>query len=407
MRRRELVLTTALLLCAPVVLSVPAHAQTYSVIHNFTGDDGRNPEAGLTLNGTSSLFGGAANVVFILRQTGTGWTLLPIYEFNSMDGSGVQGRLTIGPDGALYGASGFGGSGYGFIFMMRPPTAQCMAPPCYWTETLLYEFEDSDGYEPTGGLIFDSAGNIYGTTQAGGLFHSGLVFMLSPSQGGWTETILHNFHYFLDGDHPNGNLVMDRSGNIIGTASYGGVGLGYTLPGGGVVFELTPTSSGWVESTLHVFTGKRDGDTPGAGLIPDAAGNLYGVTQNGGANGGGTVYELTPTNGSYAFQVLYNFTGTIDQVGPYGLLAIDSSGSLYGVTITEGAFGEGNIFKLTPNGGQWVYTDLHDFSGGADGGTPLGGVTLDPSGNLYGTTNLGGSDDCGGGCGVIWEVTPQ
>jgi uncharacterized repeat protein (TIGR03803 family) len=136
------------------------------------------------------------------------------------------------------------------------------------------------------------------------------------------------------------------------------------------------------------------------GLIRDSSGNLYGTTLSGGTNGGGTVYELSPSNGGWTFTTLYNLSGN---AGSYAVLTMDAAGDLYGTTTGDGIYGHGNVFKLTPSNGDWTYTSLHDFTGGSDGGTPFGQVTLDASGNLYGTASVGGANDAG----VVWEITPQ
>ena len=419
--RRKLSLAAAFLVCAVATFSLPARAQTYTILHNFTGGaNGYYPSAGLTLNGTSNLFGGAGNTaVFRLQRTGTSWIFTPIYQFNGTDGDFLAGRVTFGPGGALYGASLAGGipdcldgGGCGLVFAMRPTRTVCKTTSCDWTETSLYQFNPvnrpRDGYEPNGGLVFDSSGNVYGTTELGAEGDAGAVFMLSPSQGGWSETNLYNFQYSGDGAYPRGNLAIDQAGNVIGTTETGGASDSHcTFAFCGVVFELTHTSSGWVESVLHTFIYATDGGNPSGGLIADAEGNLYGGTGNGGVNGGGTVYELSPSNGGYTFQVLYSFAGSSSQSGPVGILALDSSGNLYGATGSEGAVGMGSVFKLTHSGNQWLYTDLHDFAGGTEGLAPADGPTLDPSGNLYGTAGFGGSsNNCPGGCGVIWEITP-
>ena len=417
--RRELALGATLLFCAAAVLTAPAYAQTYTVLHNFTGGaDGYYPNAGLTLNGTSNLFGGAGdNAIFHLRQSGTGWIFSPIYDFNGTDGDFLSGRLTFGPDGALYGASGAGGipdcgdgAGCGLIFSLRPTRTICRTDSCPWSQTVLYQFNPlnlpNDGYGPTGGLVFDSAGNIYGTTAQGGRYSGGSAFMLAPSRGRWNETNLYDFRQGANGTAPNGNLVVDRSGNVIGTTSYGGANDCFGV-GCGIVFELTHNSGGWTETILHTFTDGADGARPFGGLISDAAGNLYGTATMGGVNGGGTVYELTPSNGGYGFQVLYSFSGNNQGGGPGGILAFDSVGNLYGSTGVGGIFHQGTIFKLTPGGGSWTLTDLHDFTGGLGGSAPSDGPVLDPSGNLYGTATFGGTGgNCPGGCGVVWQITP-
>lgn len=397
--------------CVLMMLAVQsAQAQTYTILHNFTGGlDGSDPTAGLTLIGTGNLFGGAGpNALFRVRQAGQGWVFTPIFEFNGTDGEYPAGRLSVGPDGALYGATSGGGmpqcmgyGGCGVIFSLRPAASICASVGCPWNETVLYRFDPvsgfEDGYHPNGGLIFDASGNIYGTTSAGGTFNAGTVFELSSSAGSWTETVLYNFGQSQsDGVFPNGNLVIDHAGNIIGT----------TVDGGdpscncGTVFQLTHNGSGWVETILHTFTVQPDGAYPSGGLVSDAAGNLYGGTPLGGAVLGGDEYQLMRTNGGYTFQVLYSFPSDADFVGPMGIPAIDSNGNVYATTWSQGGPG-GNIFKLTPANGSWIYTDLYDFSPN-DGLNPADGPTLDPSGNLYGTTTSGGTHSDG----VIWQLTP-
>jgi uncharacterized repeat protein (TIGR03803 family) len=169
-------------------------------------------------------------------------------------------------------------------------------------------------------------------------------------------------------------------------------------------FALTNTSSGWVESVLHAFQGS-DGELIYGGLISDSSGNLYGTAADGGPNQGGTVYELTPSNNGWTFNLLYSLTGSASEAGPVGILAMDSNGNLYGTTNGGGNHLYGNVFKLTRAQGNWSYTDLHDFEGN-DGMFPGDGPTLDASGNLFGTAGYGGSDYCSDGCGTLWEITP-
>jgi uncharacterized repeat protein (TIGR03803 family) len=386
MHRTYLAGLTLMLFCALVFTwAVPAQAQTYTILHNFTeGTDGYYPEAGLTLYGAGNLYGQAGrNSLFRLRQLGTGWVLGPIYEFaGSPDGLYPSGRLTVGPDGALYGATALGGlpdcadgGGCGTIYVTRPPGTFCRNPFCAWGEAVLYSFNpfgiQNEGIFPNGGLVFDAARNLYGTTTAGGATDQGIAFELSPAQGSWTETILYSFSRSSAGGTPNGNLVIDRAGNLYGTTFEGGDFQCYSN-GCGVVFELSPTSNGWVETVLHAFHGGSDGEQPGGGLIMDRAGNIYGGTTLGGVHGGGTVFELTPSNGGWTYNVLYSLTGIPNaDLGPMGILAIDAGGNLYGCTGSEGAYSLGNVFKLSLSGGSWTYTDLHDFAGGpTDGHSP-------------------------------------
>ena len=170
----------------------------------------------------------------------------------------------------------------------------------------------------------------------------------------------------------------------------------------GTIYELIPAGLTWTERILYSFQGTSDGEYPYSGLIFDQAGNLYGTTCCGGPGGVGTVFEFTPSNGTLT--TLYsNFGG---YGGPYGSLTMDAAGNLYGTTEEGGAYSFGSVFKLTPGSGGWTYTSLHDFCAGgypcSDGAFPFGGVALDADGNVYGTTTAGGTAYSG----VIWEITP-
>ena len=242
------------------------------------------------------------------------------------------------------------------------------------------------------------------------------MFKLTPTVGGaWTETVLYNFGNGTDGYAPSGGLIRDAAGNLYGTTEFGGTNhcfIGQDR-GCGTVFELTPTAGGeWTETVLHNFGSGTDGFTPVAGLIFDAAGNLYGTTGDGGNYGYGTVFELTPTNGgSWTETVLYSFNlqgsgGYGPGVGP---LVFDAAGSLYGTAFYGGAYPGGTAFKLTPTvGGDWTETVLYSFGNGTDGSGPFAaGLIFDAAGNLYGTTWYGGTHQCGQyGCGTVFELTP-
>jgi hypothetical protein len=203
------------------------------------------------------------------------------------------------------------------------------------------------------------------------------------------ERVLYSFTGSTDGYAPNAGLILDQGGNLYGTTYLGGSG----YPGDGVVFQLTPSGSGWIENTLHIFTGGADGYWPGANLVFDDAGNLYGTARYGGAYGGGTVFIVVP------FTVLYNFPCNDCNAGPISL-TIDAAGNLYGTTWAAGAYRYGSVFKLTRSSNGWIFADLYDFTNGSDGRSP-GGVTLDANGNLWGTANGGAS-----GYGVVFEITP-
>jgi len=272
------------------------------------------------------------------------------------------------------------------------------------TEKVLHKFNNTDGAIPFSSLIFDAAGNLYGTTVDGGNTAScdsdgcGTVFELTPKTGGgWKETVLHRFvSGTKDGHFPHAGVVFDASGNLYGTTAFGGSGP--CTDGCGTVFELMPPKSGgWTEKLLHSFTGK-DGRYAEAALVFDASGNLYGTTPVGGAYDYGTVFELTrKSGGTWAAKVLHSFK---DGYGSYGSLVFDSSGNLYGTTGGGGTYNYGTVFELTPSaGGQWTETVLHNFNG-TDGLQPLAGLILN-KGVLYGTTLSGGAY----GGGTVFEVS--
>jgi len=262
----------------------------------------------------------------------------------------------------------------------------------------------SDGAYPRyGDLIFDQAGNIYGTAAGGWPDYDGSVYQLTPTNGGWEQNVL----YQLD-DLAYAGVIFDRGGSLYGTTYFGG-------SGDGSVFQLTPSGSGWVQKTIYTFTGQSDGRNPVGGLIFDESGNLYGTTISGGPRDGGTVFMLTPQlNGTWTFTLLYAFRclTNCSEAGPWSSLVMDSAGGLYGTTYSDGLgyggiYGYGSVFKLTPSNGGWTETDLYDFTGGSDGCGPLGNVIFDAKGNLYGTTYACGANSCNGdGCGVVFEITP-
>jgi uncharacterized repeat protein (TIGR03803 family) len=287
------------------------------------------------------------------------------------------------------------------------------------TEAELYDFSGgADGGAPESNLISDSAGNLYGTTTNGGGHQSiycsgngcGTVFRLSrTSSGTWEETVLYAFTGQTDGGNPLGGVVLDSAGNLYGTTSTGSVSAG-------TVFKLAPPASGgqWQFSVLHSFIFK-DGESPYAGLVIDSAGNLYGTTKYGGASNLGTVFKVSPVSGGgWKETVLHSFAGGNDGSGPEAPLVLDAAGNLYGTTVLDGPLGAGTVFKVTPlfSGGGWKKTELHAFSNKGKGGAfPSAGLARDEAGNLFGTTPIGGdsSVSCtapGSGCGTVFKLSP-
>lgn len=398
----------------------PALAQTFSVIHSFTGGgDGFQPYAGVTIDHGGNLYGTTSEftadppggTVFQMKYKSGAWTLKTLSNFDIVGGGPLlpEGRVVFGPGGALYGTTFYGGQGFctelgcGSVYLLQPSGNVCSTFNCPWNITSEYSFQGppGDGFSPSFvDPVFDSAGNLYGTTTEGGE-DVGNVFMLVRSNGQWTQTSIHNFSG-SDGMYPQSGVTLDAQGNLYGTAWMGG-------PNGfGAVYKLTRSGGSWTEETLYGFPNSSDGQYPVGGLVFDEQGNLYGTTYSGGVNGGGTVFELSPSGGGWNFSVIYSFAGQGRNPGPFDTLTIDSAGNLYGTTYADGAFGDGSVFKLTKDNGSWTFTDLHDFTNGNDGGNPIGGVTLDANGNLYGTTSGGGSphQDCNGTCGVVWEIKP-
>ena len=419
----SLVLTALFLSALPVIGTQAAQAQTYKVIYNFTGgQDGALPSAGVTMGAVGNIYGTAFQggeydfgTVFRLTHKGSAWVFSPLYTFvGGNDGADPEAGVIIGPNGSLYGTTAEGGgrncysgAGCGTVFNLKPPASACKTALCPWVETVLYAFQGgSDGVQPLSDLVFDPAGNLYGTTSLGGMMQAnchniggcGLVYKLTPSNDGWTESVIHSFTGGNDGFTPYSGLVFDQAGNLYGTTRYGG-GPGCAPLGCGTVYQLTPSGSGWKENVIYKFTGGSDGDDPWGGVIFDQSGNLYGTTVSGGAGGGGTVYELSPSNGGWTLTTLYSFSGSD---GSYASLTMDASGNVYGTTFGDGAYGYGNVFKLTPSNGGWTYTSLHDFPFGSYGYRPRGNVILDARNYIYGTASEGGTY----GNGVVFEITP-
>ncbi len=402
-----------LILITLLTLFIPAvHAQTFTVLHTFTGElDGGLPFAGVTIRG-NALYGTTnyhGNVCQLTRS-GSDWLFSNIAVLpNSYPGA----RVVFGPDGHLYGTTYPGGPYYwGTVFKLTPQVKPCWDAACYWKVNDLHDFgSGTDGRWPNGDLIWDQQGNMYGTTWLGGESGGdafGTVYELTPSGNGYTESVLYSFSGAPDGANPYDGLVFDNQGNLFGTTPYGGTGTGcdYDL-GCGTVFELTyVVGVGWTEHVLYSFQNGSDGAWPAGALIFDSAGNLYGTASAGGEGGGGTVFELSPSGDTWTFKLLYSFSGPPEEYcGPLSALAMDGAGNLYGNTYCGGIYDYGSVFKLSNTENGWVYTSLHDFNFyGTDGGNPVGIVSIDTDGTLYGTTQWGG--DYGLGWGTVWMFKP-
>lgn len=398
-----------------------AHTQTFKVIHDFTGgSDGENPYTGLSVAVPGNFYGTAymggtsgQGVVFNLKQEGPNWSLAPIYSFQGgHDGAQPFAAITLGSDGALYGTTENGGGfacnglGCGTVYTLHPSPTVCKTVNCPWKETVLVQFQGGfDGSDPFGALIFDHAGNIYGTTQSGGTSQQcypigmgcGTAYMLTRNGNSWTKTQLWSFGQARGGTEPFNGLVMDKGGNLYGTTFVGGQ---YAE---GTVFQLTNSQFGWMESDLYSFQGSTDGGLAYVGLVFDPEGNLYGAASDAGPGAGGTVFELSPSGSSWNYSVLYALTdpGTAE-CGPFGTLLMDSLGNLYGTARCDGPSHGGTVFKLTHAGDTWTYSSPHDFTGLADGSSPYSSLVFGSDGNIYGTASRGGAFSIG----VIFQITP-
>jgi uncharacterized repeat protein (TIGR03803 family) len=335
-------------------------------------------------------------------------------SYPNSDGAVPKSALIFDSSGNLYGTTEGGGKyGGGTVFRLSPATNGA------WTETILYNVGvvSYDGYAPTGTLLFDSSGNLYGTTEYGGKYHEGTVFQLTPSfSGDWHEKQLYQFGAFAtDGQTPTGALTFDSAGNLYGTTYSGGIApknYASCYQGGpcGTVFKLT--AGAWAETQVLVFDGTNGGNPTGS-VILDSLGNLYGTASMGGVYNDGEVFELTPaSSGQWTETTIHSFAGLNgDGYSPQGDLVFDSSGHLYGTTSLGGTNaglchvnGCGIVYKLTPpgSGRTWSEKVLHTFNLSTDGMEPFAGVVLDSAGNLYGATSLGGS----GNQGTVFQIVP-
>jgi len=382
--------TFAFALASMLVTTQSLPAQTFTVLYSFKGvPDAANPMAGLVMDGSGNLYGttsagGASNNGTVFKLNITGEAVL--YSFcarsNCADGASPVAGLHRDKAGILYGTtSGGGTSGQGLVFKLN----------AHDKETVLHTFAGNlkDGAFPVAGVISDTASNLYGSTSSGGIYGDGIVFKLTKTG---KETVLYDFTGGVDGGNPQyGSLLRDAAGNLYGTTSTGGSFSCGGSDGCGTVFKF-----GKGNETVFLNFNGGDGATPYAGLIQDTVGNLYGTTLLGGASGAGVAFKLDPSGKE---TMLHTFTGGSDGALPYAGLVRDTTGNLYGTTYAGGASGWGVVFKLDPSGTETV---LYSFTGGADGGSPYGDLIIDATGNLYGTTSVGGASNFG----VVFKVTP-
>jgi uncharacterized repeat protein (TIGR03803 family) len=404
-----------------------ASAQTEKILHGFSNNGlGESPYMGLVFDTAGNLYGttgaagayGAGTVFELSPNGGGGWTQKVLHQFgNGTDGqSPWGGSLLIDTAGNLYGTTRYGGTGLcdsynpvgcGTVFELVHNSDGS------YTEKVLHNFaggtdEDGpNGYHPYGGLAMDAAGNLYGTALYGGTYggtagFGGVVFELTQSDGNWSEQVLWSFGSTGDGSFPLCTPVFDKAGNLYGTTESGNGN-----SSGGIVFELSPGASAWTEKIIFQFDVSGDsqtGNSPQAGVVFDANGNLYGTTGYGGPYYRGDVFELSPSEGGSWTETLLHTFGYGDGNIPFAGVILDAAGNVYGTTASGGKGGAGTVYELSRGtGGLWNETILHDFQDNFfDGYSPESSLVMDSQGNLYGTTQDGGS----GGGGTVFEVMP-
>ena len=372
-----------------------AQAQSYSILHSFMGNsDGGGPfQAPLTRDAAGNLYGtttyggsslcttdfeGGCGTVFKIDKTGKHTVL---HRFTGRaDGKNPYAGLIRDAAGNLFGTT----SG-GFVDGV-PPYGNVFKLDTTGKLTMLYKFKGGDdGAFPTGGVIRDASGNLYGVTDEGGAFGLGTVFKLDTAG---KETLLYSFRGAPDGKNPlYESLVMDATGNLYGSTYGGGTS------NQGTVFKVNATTG--AEEVLYSFANGNDGGLPYSGLVLDAKGNLYGTTSQGGGAGAGTVFKLDPTGKE---TLLYKFKGGKDGIFPMGGLVRDAKGNLWGTTLYGGVNGCGTVFKVNARGKE---TLVHSFTM-ADGDTPWAGLIQDGAGDLYGSTAVGGAFNFG----TVFKIKP-
>ena len=380
----------------------PAQAQTETILFNFTSAS-PHPGGPLLMDSAGNIWGvtpgggpipGGYGTVYELVNSSGSYTQNILFTFGVTSTDGLHpSAVVMDSAGNYYGTTSEGGSaGKGTVF-------ELVSPDGFYIEEDLYSFgaTASDGATPESALLMDSAGNLFGTTVAGGAAGLGTVFELVNSAGTYTEKVLHSFAGPpSDGAVPS-VLLMDSLGNLYGATSGGGA------QGDGAVFELVNASGSYSEKLLYSFAGPPDDGMDPTALIMDASGNLYGTTVAGTAsvNCCGTVFELVNSSGNYTEKILYTFTGGADGSGPYGSLVLDVTGKFYGTA----TIGDGTVFELTDSSGSYKAYVLHTFTGYPSDGNYPNSLIMDSAGNLYGTTSLGGLNGSGfNGFGTVFEI---
>jgi uncharacterized repeat protein (TIGR03803 family) len=371
------------------------------VLYRFPGGDkGNLPLASLVFDQAGNMYGTTydggtygVGTVFELKRTKTGWKYQVIYSPVYQDGANPMADVIVDAAGNVYGTTFNGGSNAcGTVFRLTPSNGK-------WQHTVLHSFagSPSDGCGPLS-LTMDAKANIYGTTTGGGdtsecFSGCGTVFELTPLNGMWTETVLYSFAGFPDAESPTSGVVLDASGNLYGETGTGG------SRNGGTIFELSPSGNGWKEVLLYTFI--QNQGYPLGGLVLDKTGTFYGATEAGPRESGfGTVFSLTHSQSGWTENILYAFSGS-DGRYPRSGVTLDDSGNVYGTTAEGGSSNLGVVFKLQQK--SWKETVLYNFLGNSEGDDPEDNVTFGPDGNLYGTSSSGLSRFYGG---TVFRVKP-
>ena len=401
-------------------LSALACAQTESTIFTFSEATTFWPQGGLLEDSAGNLYGVAkgggsygVGAVYELSPptvSGGAWTQTVLYSFVPYGGGGYVpiSDLVRDQKGAFYGTFFAGGDptcNCGGVYKLNPPAVQGGA----WTESAIYSFKTADGHLPTqAALALTTKGTLYGTTIQGGTWDSGVIYQLTTKNGiSYTESVLYSFGDTGDASVPNGPILMDTAGNLYGVTAQGGT------YGQGALYKYVPAANGnpATESLLFSFGGSTtSGSSPSGNLVFDVGGNIYGVTTFGGTNNDGVVYSLAPAQPTWTQTVLYTFSSS-SGVSPLGGLTWNhKNNNLYGSTSNMNAHpaGAGTIFKLVPpavKGGTWTESSLMQFTYKVNGGYPTGAVWLDTkTGDLYGSAQQGGIEGCDLYCGVLWQI---
>jgi uncharacterized repeat protein (TIGR03803 family) len=384
----------------------------FQVMHAFAGgNDAWGPVGVLTLGSAGNLYGNSfyggstdcggygCGTVFRLAPKNGHWAETVLYNFADIIYAGPSGPLAIDGEGNIYGAGTAWGYDNGQYY--GGELFQVLNNAGTYTGSTLHSFVggDDDGAEPNAGLVRDSAGNLYGSTLAGGALNdNGVIFQFHPNgDGTFTENLIYEFGQGKT-DCPVGPMLMDKLGNLYGTTACSGA-YGY-----GSVYKLSQANGVWTFESIYDFTPSPNFGAPPnpGGLVMDSEGNLYGNTEYEGVYGVGSLYKLSPTVGYWKFTLIHSFTGSTDGGLPVGGVAIDGAGSLYGTTFSGGLFQYGTVYKFSPGPkGNWAESVLHNFANTTDGYNPQG-VTLDSAGNIYGVSSYGGAHQDG----IAWEITP-